>query len=378
MENFLKKNNILKQTGFGFTAAALVGAYAICACAALGQSLLPALLCCAVCLFTSLKLKNGIFAPDVYLLVPVIFIFSAGSPAAGFIAIALGGAIYLILQKFTAHIKIPTPVMAGAGIGLALGVTILLTKHYFGIGAFGETPLEMLKNYRYLGFHPLFRGLLYGTITLFTMITYPFKFKKLNKYIPAEFITILLPFILNLFLNPEKELTTINEAICLAPVTNIFSEISMPASGEIPLIMKTALATGLILMGCAPEEKVCFGTANLLSGAVSSLPVKKYNIRGYGFVSAITAFVVISVLILIFPNVLSRIPMHCVGSMLIVSAWQHLPTKALADTFKRPSIIKILAFFICTVAFVVLDIFGAAIVCTLATLTLSRKKEVAK
>jgi MFS superfamily sulfate permease-like transporter len=35
------------------------------------------------------------------------------------------------------------------------------------------------------------------------------------------------------------------------------------------------------------------------------------------------------------PNLLARIPMHCVGALLIVSAWQQVPYKNLALLFKK-------------------------------------------
>lgn len=382
MNSNFTNNKIIRETGFGLTAAALTGAYAVCTAAAVGQSLFAALLCCTVCFILSLKIKDGVFAPYVYMLVPVLFIFSVASPVAGHIAVGLGGMVFLILQKTVKALKIPSPVAAGASVGLALAVTVLLTNHYFGIGAFGDTPLEMLKNYRYLGFHPLFRGLLYGTVTLFTMITYPFKFKKLNKYLPAEFITLFVPFILNLFLNPVKELTTINEALCLTSDTSLSEFLGAFSVEQMPNIIKTALAIGLLLLGSFSlkddKNAVAFGTANTLSGLVSGIPVKKYNIRGYGKIAAAVALFITAVLMLLLPDAFSRIPMHSVGSLLIVSAWQQLPAKAFTETFKKPTLTKISTFFICAVSFIMLDIFGAVIACAIATLILQKGRSVAK
>ena len=59
MKNSILSNNVIQQIGFGLTAAALIGSYCVCACAALGQGLLSVLLCCAVCFLVSLK--KGIF-----------------------------------------------------------------------------------------------------------------------------------------------------------------------------------------------------------------------------------------------------------------------------------------------------------------------------
>lgn len=385
MKNSILSNNIIQQIGFGLTAAALIGSYCVCACAALGQGLLSVLLCCVVCIFVSLKVKNGVYAPDAFLLVPMFYTFSVLSPVSACISVLSGSFVFIGLRKILKDRKIPDAVVTGAALSLAVGVTILLTNHYFGIGATGETPFEMLKSFRSLGFHPNFRGLLYGTITLFTMITYPFKFRKLNKYIPAEFITILIPFILNLFLNPQQELTTINETEFLSVTDTLknssafFTDFSV---SEIPLIIKTALSTGVILFGYSSfnnsSNNNSMFIANALSGGLSGLPVRRFSVRGYGKISAVTAFVVIVVSVLIFPNLFSRLPLHCAGSMLIVSAWQNVPYKSLAGVFKKKDVISIFIFALCTVPFISSDIFTAVIVYLIIMVIYNKKSPLLK
>lgn len=385
MKKSILSNNIIQQIGFGLTAAALIGSYCVCACAALGQGLLSVVLCCAVCFFVSLKVKNGVYAPDAFLLVPMFYTFSVLSPVSACISVLSGSFVFIGLRKILKGRKIPDAVITGAALSLAVGVTILLTNHYFGIGATGETPFEMLKSFRSLGFHPNFRGLLYGTITLFTMITYPFKFRKLNKYIPAEFITILIPFILNLFLNPQQELTTINETEFLSVTDTLknssafFTDFS---ASEIPLIIKTALATGVILFGYSTFDNSSDNNsvfiANALSGGLSGLPVRRFSVRGYGKISAVTAFAVTVVSVLIFPNLFSRLPLHCAGSMLIVSAWQSVPYKSLAEVFKKKDVISVFIFALCTVPFISSDIFTAVIVYLIIMVIYNKKSPLLK
>lgn len=379
----MKKNisdNITQQIGFGLTAAALIVSYCVCACAVTGQGLFTVLLCCIVCILMSLKLKNGVFAPNAFLLVPMLYIFTVSSPVSACISVLSGSLIFLGLRKVLNHQEIPSSIITGASLSLAIGVTILFTNDYFGIGAMGETPFEMLKSYRSLGFHPNFRGLLYGTITLFTMITYPFKFRKLNKYIPAEFITILIPFILNLFLNPVKELTTINEAEFLSVSETLktaslyFSEFS---TSEIPHIIKNSVATGVILSGYSlcensTESNKIFA-ANALSGGLSGIPVGRFSVRGYGKIAAVTALIVVLCSVLLLPGMFSRLPMHCVGSMLIVSAWQSVPYKKIAEIFKNKNIFDILIFALGIVPFVKWDIF-TAVICYLIIVVIHNKK----
>lgn len=348
------KKNIFEQIGFGLTGAALIGSFALCACAVMGQGLWAFLFCCTICIFTSLLNKGNIFAPTPLLLIPVICISALTSPVCAGLSAFLGSIFYYFIKKRVKKVFVPDIVKVGTILGLALASTIIFTNDYFGIGARGGTPIETLGFYRSLGFHPNFRGLLYGTITLFTMITYPFKFKKLNRYLPAPFITILIPFILNLFLNPQKELTTINEAVNLTLAPLSFESIfDFPATEALYILF---IPAGAFLFGALflilNEDEKGSATANAFNGLFSFIPVKTYKIRGYGIISAVTAFAVILIITLIFPETLSRLPMHTAGAMLIVASWQSVPFSALAEIFKRRKIIDILAVAICAGVFV--------------------------
>lgn len=354
MKKDFSTKNITEQIGFGLTGAALIGSFTLCACAVTGQGLWAFLLCCTICIFTSLLNKGNIFAPSPLLLIPVICISALTSPVCAGFSAFLGSIFYYFIKKRVKKVIVPDIVKAGIILGLALASTIIFTNDYFGIGARGGTPIETLGFYRSLGFHPNFRGLLYGTITLFTMITYPFKFKKLNKYLPAPFITVLIPFILNLFLNPQKELTTINEAVNLTLPPIAFESIfDFPATEALYILF---IPAGAFLFGALflilNEDEKGAATANAFNGLFSFIPVKSYKIRGYGIISAVTAFAVILIITLIFPETLSRLPMHTAGAMLIVASWQSVPFSTLAEIFKRKKILDILAVAFCAIVFV--------------------------
>lgn len=354
MENTLSRKNITEQIGFGLTGAALIGAFSLCACAVTGQSLWAFLLCCTVCIFSSLLNKGNVFAPSPLLLIPIVYVSALTSPACAGFSVFLGSIFYLAIKKRIKNIFIPDIVKVGTILGLTLASTIIFTNDYFGIGAQGSTPFEMLRYYRSLGFHPNFRGLLYGTITLFTMITYPFKFKKLNQYLPAPFITILIPLILNLFLNPQKDSTTINEAVNLTLTPLSFESIlDFPDIQALHVLFSLIVAFlfGALFLILNEDEKGA-ATANAFNGLSSFIPVKPYKIRGYGIISATTAFAVILIVTLIFPEILSRLPMHTAGAMLIVASWQSVPFSTLAEIFKRRKIIDILAVAVCAIVFV--------------------------
>lgn len=378
--NNLNFKNKTTQISFGLTGAAIILTYSLCAASSIGQGLVSVLLCSVVCAVMSLKTKSSVFSLDIFLLVPLFFVFFNTTPTVSLISVASGGIIFVLLKNLGKKTTLPDCVIAGGALGLALAGTILLTNKYFGIGASGSTPLEMLKSYRSLGFHPHFMGLLTGTITLFTMITYPFKFKKLNKYLPAEFITILIPFVLNLFLNPEKNLTTINETVFFTPVSvesfKDFFSFSDLSTDSVPIIIKSAFAFALILLGFSRnDDKSDTGFANIFTGALSGIPVRKHSIKEYGALSCITSVVIILVVIFLFPDALSRIPLHSVGAMLIVAGWQTVPYKLFSDVLKKKSVFDFIVVLVCAVSFVVTDVFTACLISLIASVFCTRKKE---
>ena len=382
MNKSILENKILKEITSGLTATMLTGAYSLCVCGVLGFDLWHVLFCSVICFLLSYKTKKSIFSPDAFLLLPVLYMVSSGAKNLFPVVAVAGTVIALLLSQILKNKVLPSYVFAGGGIGIAVVVTILLTNNYFGIGAFGTTALEMLKSYRSLGFHPDFRGLLYGTVTLFAMITYPFKFKKLNKILPAEFMTLLIPLIMNLFLNPVKELTTINEIdsfkfLSFSDLTYDFS-LSGISSNDIIVTIKSSVILGVLIYLYSAKNKETGNVhflANCGSTFLSGVPVRAFPIQSFSCVSLITAIISTVVTIVFFPNILSRIPMHCVGALLIVSAWQHVPYKKVAEAFKENVIIALLITVISVAIFITTELFTAIIFCLLCALVLGRLKK---
>lgn len=340
MSNIFSKEKIKRDILSGLTGAMLLGPYALCAAASVGLGLWNIFFGIVICALFSVKLKNKLYAPDVFLLIPVHYVVSECSSYYLPICIVGGVVIYYLLSKTIKLNHRINSIVAWATLILALVATIILTNLYFGIGASGSTAIEMLQSYRSLGFHPHFRGLLYGTITLFAMITYPFKFRKLNKRLPAEFMTLLVPLILNLFLNPEREFTTVNEIPTFVyekysyQIPFGFSE-SFEKPNIFPIILG-CLYLGFVLFLRSSEKNTSRNTlTNLANGVISFLPARQFDITSYSFVSAIVTIVISGAVIILCPNLLARIPMHCVGALLIVSAWQQVPYKKLPLLFKK-------------------------------------------
>lgn len=332
MKRILKKTNIKTDILSGLTGAMLLGSYALCSAAAIGLGLWNVLFCVVICALFSVKLKNKIYAPDAFLLIPVHYVVSECDIYYLPVCIAGGAIIFFILSKAIRKNNRINSIMAWITLILALIATVILTNLYFGIGATGNTAIEMLKSYRSLGFHPHFRGLLYGTITLFSMITYPFKFRKLNKKLPAEFMTLLIPLILNLFLNPQRELTTVNE-ITTFKIPYNFPDVSEELN--VLTVIFGCLYVGFVLFLRSDKEHTTRNAlTNITGGFLSFLPARQYDITSYSIVSAIVTIAVSCAVIFLFPDALARIPMHCVGALLIVSAWQQVPYKNLSLLFK--------------------------------------------
>ncbi len=333
MSRILEKQNIKADILTGLTGAMLLGSYALCTAASIGLGLWNVLFCIVTCAMISVKLKNKIYAPDVFLLVPVHYVVSECGVYYLPVCIAGGAIVYFSLSKIIKKNNRINSIIAWVTLILALIATVILTNLYFGIGSSGSTAIEMLKSYRSLGFHPHFRGLLYGTITLFAMITYPFKFRKLNKKLPAEFMTLLIPLMLNLFLNPQRELTTVNE-IATFKIHYDFPDVSREAN--VLTVIFGCLHVGFVLFLRSSEENTARNAiTNITNGIFSFLPARQFDIFHYSPISAITTIIVSCAVIFLFPDILARIPMHCVGALLIVSAWQQVPYKNLSLLFKR-------------------------------------------
>ncbi len=330
----LKGKNLKKDIGFALSNFALIFTYSLCCAAALGQGLSAVVFISAACSVTSAMLKGKVFCPNPLLLAPLLFVFSKDNTVLGILSLFAGGALYLFLKKLFPKIEVPKAFYKIFKILLALCATVLFTNIYFGIGAQGNTPVKMIMSYISLGFHPHFMGLLTGTITLFMMITYPFKFKKLNKYIPAEFISLAVPFVINLILNPNKKLTAINEAY-FSPISlaDAASCITLTKSGNEVLI--NLLLGTLIFSFCFfvlfsqkdEKEALLCGINQVGIACVPCIPINTKTVRGINSLSALIAAAVSIAVCVIFPSLLSRIPLHSVGALLIVSSWQEAVKK---------------------------------------------------
>lgn len=111
--------------------------------------------------------------------------------------VLLGG--YLLLyaakgEKFTP----PLPLHFAVTVGAAVVMTLYQCAGYFATGAHGAGLTALLRSYRSLGFHPNWRTVLFSTIMMVVLITWPRKFPRLSGAVPSGFVGLLLVAALNI------------------------------------------------------------------------------------------------------------------------------------------------------------------------------------
>lgn len=267
------------------------------------------------------------------------------------------------------------PAVTAIMTATAISITVLQTTNYFGIGATGNDIAEMLASYVSLGFHPNWRGVLYGTVVLVLLITYPKKFKNLESKIRAPFIALIFTLILNLILNPIESQSAINEigAFSFAPSEILFQiknfEFSVPSLGA-GIICGAAIYIPTVYSifdkDSSNEDYLAAGISNIISSFFGVfLPCKiktKKDFNASGIISAI----LILVISLLLKDYIARIPLHSCAVVLIVAAWQSMKWKFFKSIFND---VASVACFLTTLAFSLLFgiaggiLFGAAFSC---------------
>ena len=377
----LKNNQLIKNLSYGITAFLFIFSYSLCFAVSLQLNIWYALVTAITVSFISITLKSEVLAPDTFFTVPLLLVLSSGNNALLPFAVIVGGLMFVALSKKFKNYKTNTAITSALKLSLAFSVTALLTTHYFGIGAEGFTVIEILKTYRSLGFHPNWRGVFYGTITLFCMITYPFKFKKANKYLPAECFSILLPLVLNLILNPQGEYTPINELNQNFDfITKSDLSFFLPSfSSEFDFSMQSyvnafqsAFSVGalLLLFNSKNKRADSTGVASILNGIQGGFPVRNYKIRGYSLTSAVISILLIVYACFFLDEILMRIPLHSAAVVLIVNAWKQVSFGDLAKGFKN-GILSTATIFILFITSIATNIFITIILAIILNILLS-------
>lgn len=338
--------NILWRTTTGFAFG-----FSVAACS--GFSTLNCIVSAAV--FSLLNANVNGINPMIYYVVFLIsdYLLNISGMIAVVIAFSVSTLIsVLISRKMTLEFNENTPEFSGMFLSAALTVTCLITTYYFGIGADGNTFVQMIKSYVSLGFHPNWRGILYGTIVMVIMITFPRKFKTVSRYLKASFIALFVTLAFNLFLLPKDKPEFF--ALCH------YDGYNYPTSDEIKMLVGiypiavlivSVIAITLIFLYTSKYSE----TKNallLVQTASAFTPAFPGNINGSmnewvsGIVSALLILLSIPT-----EKLLERIPVASCAVVLIVGAWQSVNWSGIAKSFKsiKCASIFILTFIVCSV-----------------------------
>lgn len=281
------------------------------------MSAVVALLCgCVLCVS---------FTPTYLLLLPVFtaaYRFGAGVAAA---AVLLGGAAAFFLsflpQKLRAALH-QNAVGAGFLLAAAFVTTVLQTTNYFGIGAVGGTAPEMLRDYVSLGFHPNWRGILYGTMVMVILITYPRKFKRLSQKLPSVFASLLVTFPLHLLLVPDEVHSPVEElgAFSLRTLPDGLFLRGAFTPSALPLLLCSALSLALLMTANLPKPaSQKLSAVSVIGGFLGGVPLGTD-----GAVRSRWSFLIsvpLTVGLYCVPG-LARMPLPSLAVILIVTAWQ--------------------------------------------------------
>jgi len=137
--------------------------------------------------------------------------------AAGVVYVILAG--YILFRK----IKLPAALHVGLTISAAIVMSLYQCSGYFAVGAHGAGLIELMRSYRGLGFHPNWRTVLFSTIMLVILITWPRKFKRLSKIVPAGLVGVTITALLNILLNPVAAHSPVAEFPFLRIPLSVFS-----------------------------------------------------------------------------------------------------------------------------------------------------------
>ncbi len=307
----------------------------------------------------------------------VFLIFSAcagryGLPLALTAAVLAGAIVLLALACRAERLLryIPAPVAGGFTIGIALVMTILQTNNYFGINASGVSAVEMLLSYRSFGFHANWRTVLYGTIVLVLMITYPRKFKRLHRFVPPQFVSLVIALGLHLCLVPSAAQSPVLELGVLPRALPeagglLFAGLSAAPVGG--LLLSAAAIALSVLVSCGgsvhdePGERAgrvfLLGAGNVLLPLLGGMPAGAAREREQSITRLAPLSAGVLMLLATLPGgILERIPLSVLAVILIVPMWEQLDFQALKTVFggKRP--VQILLFFLCAAVTVFLEL----------------------
>lgn len=367
-QSAVKKNETGKDLLQGFCAALYIFPLSLAVGAISGVGVLPGCLAGIVgCLLCAAG--KTCYTPCWMLFMPAFFMIKEFGTGFAFAAMLTGSILFALFHALSAkkqfRFELTDAAKAGLAVGAAFLATVILTKDYFGIAASGNTAIEMLRSYRSNGFHANWRGVLYGTITLVIMITWPRKFRTFKKYLPAPFMAILIPLLFNMLLNREAYRTPVYEvgAYSFADFgrlfdfsSNVHSWFFLPLAG---VGFAVCMIVAASFFGGSLQSEKGLSAAHICCSPVC-LPLQEYMYSPKTALGGIIGALTVSVLVLLTP-LIERVPLPSLAVVLITLGWQSVPwgliKKAFQQGFRGGS-----AFVLCVLCFVFADPIAAFVV----------------
>lgn len=297
------------------------------------------------------------------------------------LAVAVCGILLALSWKYKGSQKLDilskSPINGSVMLLSALIVTILFTTDYFGIGASGNTAREIIASYLSLGFHPNWRGVLYGTIVMVVMITFPRKFKKATQIVSAAFIALIITTALNFWLIPSDMITSIRE-IGVISFYDYKNSILFPVLNSKPEIFHALFCGISLYLICLymilqnPNRKksdfIIGGISNCLAGFSTCMIIPNIT-RKNKLISGIIASMLTGIIFFVCNDFIARIPVHSCAVVLIVGAWQSVKWSEVKKIFSSAlniaffvliTIVCLLLGYIYTplIAFIVLEMYS--------------------
>ena len=332
--------------------------------------------------------RHKISAPNLAIFLIMLYAANDIGVGAAMISALAAGIIMLLISRLNItrkFLKI-SPVAVGAvSFALAIILCIIEVNFYFGIGVPQGTALFTLAAYKSFGFHSNWRGVLFGTITLVIMITYPIKFKKFSKKVPEGFAALVLTVLLNvLLLNPDVTHTYIDE-IGKFPTYLIpsFDNISFKGLGTdsiLPIIIYTVAIVSVYVMETLARERhpkdiknalLLKGINSVVSPVLGGLPTSSEKKScGETKLTNLYSAIIMVAFAFIFHPVLERLPVATLGVIIIVLGWKSPSYKTMKKVFvtSKHKILSIVLMFVLIFACVAWNI--VYVIDILAILTL--------
>ena len=295
--------------------------------------------------------KQKISVPNLAIFLIMLYAATDIGINAAMISVLVSGFVMLLISRFNLSRKFLkiSPVAVGAvSFAAAIILCIIEVNFYFGIGVPQGTALFTLAAYKSFGFHSNWRGVLFGTITLVIMITYPIKFKKFSKKVPEGFAALLITVLLNvLLLNPDVTHTYIDEIgelpTYLIPSFDNISFKGLSAESILPILTYTVAIVSVYVVETLAKERhhkdinnslLLKGVNSIISPVFGGLPTSSEKKScGETKLTNLYSAIIMVAFAFVFHPVLERIPVATLGVIIIVLGWKSPSYKSMKKVF---------------------------------------------